>query len=137
MRVCLLFAESDKSTKVEKLASSLAKGLEMNGYLVTLIDVEKEVPKSLAQYNYIVVLTSSISFFSKNIPSSIEKFLVQSSSLGGRRSSAFIINKGLRKQKTLLTLMKIMEKQGMFITYSEIITNESFALEVGKRIKIS
>lgn len=59
MRVCLLFAESDKSTKIEKLASSLAKGLELNSHLVTLIDIEKEVPKSLAQYNYIVVLTSS------------------------------------------------------------------------------
>jgi len=137
MRVCLLFAESDKSTKIEKLASSLAKGLELNSHLVTLIDIEKEVPKSLAQYNYIVVLTSSNSFLGKNIPDSVEKFLVQSSSLGGKRSSAFVANKGLRKQKTLLTLMKIMEKQGMFITFSDILTNESFALEVGKRIKIS
>jgi hypothetical protein len=49
---------------------------------------------------------------------------------------AFITKGGLRSMKTLQALMKTMEKEGMFLKKSEILTKVDFARAVGKHIQI-
>ena len=50
------------------------------------------------------------------------------------RIDAFISKKGMRKVKTLQTLMKTMESEGMYIKNSDIISNENLAFVLGKRL---
>ncbi len=49
---------------------------------------------------------------------------------------AFITKGGIRSMKTLQTLMKTMEKEGMFLKKSEIINKVDLARAVGKRVQI-
>jgi|SRR5690554_2793837 len=132
MRVCILHQHSGLS-----IAASLQKGIEEQGHQVDLIDVEKERGKIVSHYNYVVVGSKATTLFGGKISEQTETFLKQGGTLGGKRSFAYIEKRGLRLNKSLQALMKIMESQGMFITYSDILNSPSYAYQVGKRLKIN
>ena len=49
---------------------------------------------------------------------------------------AFVTGSGLRKNKTLLNLMKAMEGEGMILKLSEVIKNPDEAQAIGKRLNV-
>lgn len=137
MRVCVLHGDSGSSTLCKDLAASLAQGIQAQGHDVDLVDVHRDAGKIISYYDYIAVGTVATGFWGGKIPSRVEEFLKQCGTISGKRSFAFIAKKGLRQGKTLQVLMKVMESQGMYLTFSEILANQAYAKEIGKRLVIS
>ena len=137
MRVCVLFGDNGSSTTCKDLAAALAQGIRMQGHDVDLVDAAKDAGKIISYFDCSGVGAISETFFGGKVPQRIEAFLKQCGTIGGKRSFAFVGKRGLRQGKTLQALMRVMESQGMFLTFSEILSNPAFAKEVGKRLVIS
>jgi len=136
MRVCVLYADQPSAKICKELAGALAKGIESQGHFVDLIEIGQNKGKTLTTYDYIVLGATPTSFFSKSFDNKVSTFLKQNGNVGGKRSFAFIPNKGLRKTKSLQNLMMIMEKEGMFVTFSEVIKSVSEAKLIGSQLLI-
>ena len=90
----------------------------------------------LTFYDYIVVITKAVSFFSASVPNVISDFLATSGMVSGKKSSCFIVPVSLRKQAVLLSLMKVLESEGMFVRTSDYIKNLNMAYIIGKHLRI-
>jgi len=137
MRVCVLYGESGNGTVCKDLASGLAEGIQAQGHIVELIDMYRDTGKIISFYDYIAVGTMATTFWGGKIPERVGDFLRQCGTISGKRSFAFIAKKGMRQSKTLQILMRAMEGQGMFITFSDILSNRGYAKEMGRRLLIS
>lgn len=87
-----------------------------------------------------IILLSGLQRFrfgEEKIPRKVDDFLKAAGTISGKRCFAFVPKRGMRVMKTLQRLMHVMESQGMYLTYSDVLTNRAFAKEVGKRLKIS
>ena len=113
---------------------ALAKGMESMGHRVDIIDAWTDNGMRLPGYEYIVIVSEPISFFSAKVPEMLPKFLSAGSGIGGKKSAAFLKKGGLRSGKTLINLMHTMEKEGMMVNWSDILFNAPHAEAMGKRI---
>jgi hypothetical protein len=113
---------------------SLAKGMEAMGHRADIIDAWTEDGIRLPAYEYITVVTEPISFFSGKLVSNVSKILAAGSSVSGKKSAAFVKKTGLFTNRALSNLMKVMEKEGMLINWSDIIFNPPHAEALGKHI---
>lgn len=137
MRVCILYAPASKGNeKMKAIAKALSEGISAQGHIVDVLDMTLEGGKIVSYYDYLIIGTESPTFFGGKIPSSVSGFLKNAGTLVGKRCMAFITKGGVRSMKTLQTLMKVMEKEGMFLKKSELITKVDFAKAVGKHIQI-
>ena len=117
MQVCILYAgKTRESDKLKAISEALAKRLTI--------------------YDYIVIGTEPVSFFSASIPGDIAKYLAGSGTVSGKRCMAFVSGSGMRKNRTLLNLMKTMESEGMILKFSEVINKPDEAQAVGKRLNV-
>lgn len=136
MRVGIVFISDNKREELLALSKELAKGLETLGHHVDIIDGTRDVNAKLTIYNYLIVGTASVSGFGGKIPEKVSKYLASSGHVGSKRSFGFVLKYGMRTEKTLLSLMKTMEHEGMFIVYSDILATPAQAFETGKRLDI-
>ncbi|MGM0431587.1 MAG: flavodoxin family protein [Spirochaetota bacterium] len=136
MNVCILAFNHAGASKFDDIIQGLAKGIGANGHRVDIINGLLETGKKVSFYDYIVLGTTAAGSFGGSIPQSISAFLGQCGTVTGKRSFAFVHKGGLRKHKTLKKLMSSMEHEGMFLKYSEIISNADEAVEIGKRLHI-
>lgn len=113
---------------------SLAKGMEAMGHRVDIMDAWTEDGVRLPGYEYIAVAAEAASFFSGKIPDALPKVLSAASSLSGKKSAAFLKKGGLFNNKALSTIMRVMEKEGMVVNWSDILFNAPHAEAMGKRI---
>ena len=113
---------------------ALAKGMEMMGHRVDIIDAWSDDGMRLPGYEYIAIAAEAASFFSAKIPEALPKILAAGSGLSGKKSAAFIKKSGLRLNGALANLMKAMEKEGMVVNWSDILLNAPHAEAMGKRI---
>ncbi|MBN2735994.1 MAG: hypothetical protein JXR70_03375 [Spirochaetales bacterium] len=118
------------------VTKGLVKGIEAQGHQVELIDGLKSMDKKLTVYQYIVIGAEAISIFGK-ISEKLTLFLSQAGQIMGKKSSAFILHSPLGSTKAIETLMKAMEKEGMFLKFSDIIRTQDEAEEIGKNLHIS
>ena len=137
MKVCILHSDLGSSSVCKELALGLSEGIQHQGHDVDLIDMQRDTGKIISYYDYIAVGTTAISFWGGKIPPVVSNFLKQCGTISGKRSFAFISKKGIRQGKTLQALMRSMESQGMYLTYSDVLSNRAYAKEVGKRLVIS
>ncbi|MDA3957658.1 hypothetical protein [Oceanispirochaeta sp.] len=135
MRVAVLYFRNG-SEKVKKIASHLARGIESQGHQVALIDAETDSDAKLTIYEYILVGTTSDSFFSSKISGKVSDFLNNAGRVSGTKCYAFIVKNGLFVTKSLHILMKSMEKEGMFLRISDVITSAEEAELIGKKLHI-
>jgi flavodoxin len=137
MRVCVLYAPVAKNNeKMKAIANALSEGISGQGHLVDVFDMTLEAGKIVSFYDYLIIGTESPTFFGGKIPASVSGFLISAGSISGKRCMAFITKGGLRSTKTLQVLMKAMEKEGMFLKKSELISKVDFAKAVGKHLQI-
>lgn len=137
MRVCVLYAPASKGNeKMKAIANALSEGISAQGHVVDVLDMTLETGKIVSFYDYLVIGTESLTFFGGKIPSSVSSFLKTAGSISGKRCMAFITKGGVRSMKTLIALMKVMEKEGMFLKKSELISKVDFAKAVGKHLQI-
>jgi len=133
MRIAVVSAPSRRRSPPD-YTQALAKGMELMGHRVDIIDAWTDNGMRLPGYEYIVIVSEPVSFFSAKIPEMLPKFLSMGSGIGGRKSAAFIKKGGLRSGKTLINLMNAMEKEGMIVNWSDILFNAPHAEAMGKRI---
>jgi len=133
MRIAVVSALSRRKSPPDYV-QALAKGMELMGHRVDVIDAWTDNGMRLPGYEYIVVVTEPSSFFSAKVPEILPKILSAGSGLGGRKSAAFVKKSGLRSNKTLSNVMKAMEKEGMVVNWCDILFNAPHAEAMGKRI---
>jgi len=134
MHVAVIYFYKNKKELLLKIARGMAKGIQAQGHQADIIDGNKEADKSLFIYKYIVIGVEAISVFGGKLPVGLMKFLKNASRLAGKRSCAFTNKSLLGSEKTLSNIMKAMEGEGMFLTYSEIFKDDIYAEEVGKKL---
>lgn len=136
MQVCILYAgKSRESDRLKSVSEALARGLAGNGHIADVVNMRTE-EKRLTIYDYVIIGTEPVSFFSASVPGEIAKFLAEAGTVSGKRCMAFVSGSGLRKNKTLLNLMKAMEGEGMILKLSEVIKNPDEAQAIGKRLNV-
>ena len=136
MQVCILYAgKTRESDKLKAISEALARGISANGHIADVVNMRTE-DKRLTIYDYIVIGTEPVSFFSASVPGDVAKYLAEAGTVSGKRCMAFVSGSGLRKGRTLLNLMKTMEGEGMILKLSEVIKNPGEAQAVGKRLNV-
>jgi menaquinone-dependent protoporphyrinogen IX oxidase len=137
MNMCVLFFGGSKREKMTEAARGLAKGLESRGiHTVQIVDGEKESGKKLTGFQYIAIGAPSENLLGGKISPNVKKFLQNCGMISGKRSFAFTINSGIRTMKTLQTLMRTMEHEGMYLKVSDIISSGSQAEAIGAKLHV-
>jgi menaquinone-dependent protoporphyrinogen IX oxidase len=133
MRIAVISAPAVKKEPSD-CVRSLVKGMESMGHRVDIVDIWTEDGYKLPGYEYIAVAAEPVSVFSGKINTNIAKMLAAGSSLVGKKSAAFVKKTGLFSGRALANVMKLMEKEGMIVNWSEILFNSPHAEAMGKRI---
>ena len=133
MRIAIVSAPAKRQAPPDYV-KALAKGMELMGHRIELVDAWTDDGMRLGGCEYIAVVTEPVSFFSGKIPEALPKILSAGSGIGGKKSAAFVKKAGLRSNKALAVLMKAMEKEGLMINWSDILLNAPHAEAMGKRI---
>jgi menaquinone-dependent protoporphyrinogen IX oxidase len=136
MRAAVVFFSAMSRDRILSIARSLARGIESQGHQVDIVDGTRDVNTKLTIYQYIAVGTEPFSNFGGKIPDKVGQFLNSSGMVAGKRSFAFVTKNLAGSPKALSRLMKSMEKEGMFLKYSAILSNAQEAEEIGKRLHV-
>lgn len=134
MRVGIVYFAPKNPQTYRTLAEGIARGLSSRGVQVDVIDGELEKEKRLSFYEYIIIGCEPASLFGRKIPPSVDRFLSQAGAIGGKRSCAFIGKHLFASSRALSQLMKLMEREGMFLTYSEILSSRNQAEQLGSHL---
>ncbi len=134
MRIALIVSGSAKGSALTAYAEALSSGMESMGHRVDILDARTHDARSLPGYEYLAVLSEPVSPFSGKIPEQLPKYLAMAGSLVGKKSAAFIRNSGFFSGKALSALMRAMEKEGMWVNWSENLLKPEQAAAVAKRI---
>ena len=110
--------------------------MESQGHQVDVVDGERDVNTKLTIHSYIVIGTEAITSFTGKIPDRVDSFLASAGIVAGKRSYAFVSKTALGSNRALVRLMKAMEKEGLFLKNSNILTSAAEAEEIGKRLHI-
>ena len=135
MKVAVVFFAEKKRDILLNISKALAKGIEAQGHQVDIIDGCKENNIKLTVHKYIAIGAESASLFTGKISDKISFFLGSVGSIAGKRSFAYVI-KSINSFKTLSNLMKVMEKEGMFLNNSTVFVTPEEALELGSQLQI-
>ena len=136
MRAAVVFFEGKNRVKTLEITKSLAQGMESQGHQVDIIDGDHDVNTKLTMYQYIAVGASALNTFGGKVTDHMAKYLSSSGIIAGKRSFAFAVKGGMRIGKTLSTIMKAMEHEGMFLKYSEVLSSAVEAEAIGKRLHL-
>ncbi|MDR1251742.1 MAG: hypothetical protein LBK62_06200 [Treponema sp.] len=133
MRIAIISAPSIRKAPPDYI-KALAKGMESMGHRADLIDAWTGDGFRLPGYEYIAVVAEPVSVFSGKISEAAANILSVGSGLVGKKSAAFVKKGSLFTGRALANLMRIMEKEGMTINWSDILLNSPHAEVLGKRI---
>ncbi|MDR2953336.1 MAG: hypothetical protein LBU82_08860 [Treponema sp.] len=133
MRIAVVSAPAARK-QAPDYVQALVKGMQSMGHRVDILDAWTGDGFKLPAYEYIAVASEPVSFFSGKIPQAVSLILAAGSSLGGKKSAAFIRKGGLFSNRALANLMKAMEKEGMLINWSDLLLSTPHAEALGKRI---
>ncbi len=137
MKSVVLYADSGQKTTAKELAKALSKGIQQQGAECDLIDVKRDGGTRIAMYQYVAIIATPTSLWGGKIDPVFSSFLRQNGSVAGKRCSAFVSKHSIRKTKTLQALFKVMEQEGMYLTYSDILTSASQAQVSGTHLKLT
>ena len=133
MRIAIVSSPAVKSPPPDYV-KAIAKGMQSMGHQADIIDAWTEDGFKLPAYDYIAVTAEPVSFLSGKIPAVVSKLLAAGSSLSGKKSAAFIKKPALFSNKALANLMQAMEKEGMYVNWSDFLLNKIHAEAMGKQI---
>jgi hypothetical protein len=133
MRVVIISASAQRKP-IPDYVSALQKGMASMGHHVDIMDAWTEDGFRLPAYEYIAVTAEAVSLFGGKMPEVLSKILSSGSGVVGKKSAAFLKKTGPFTGKAMSNLMRLMEKEGMFVNWSDIILSASQAESLGKRI---
>jgi menaquinone-dependent protoporphyrinogen IX oxidase len=137
MRAAVVFFAVKNRDEVLSIARALAKGMESQGHQIDVVDGMRDVNTKLTLHSYIAVGTEAVSLFGGKIPEKVAFFLASAGHIVGKRSFAFVRKTPFGANGALLRLMKAMEREGMYLKYSEIIRTAEAGEEIGSRLHMS
>ncbi|MCL2557497.1 MAG: hypothetical protein FWE09_03370, partial [Treponema sp.] len=105
-----------------------------DGHIVDVINANESDGARLPGYDYVAIVTETLSFFSARLPDAVKKILDSARALGGKKGAAFVRKGGFRFNRALAVLMNAMEKEGMVVNWSDILLSVAHAEAMGKRI---
>lgn len=126
MRVALVYIPAKGPEALAALSKSMARALESAGHFVDLAQARADESPRLTGYDYVIVGTESSTAMGK-IPERVAQFLAQAGMVSGKRSMAFLRRSGLRPERALAKLMKVMEAEGMIVNCAEVVASEAAA----------
>ena len=135
MRVAVVYYAEKQRDRLKELAQALARGIQSQNVLVDVMDA-RDLNGKLTIYQYVALGTEVTGNFGGKIPPGLAAFLKTSGHLVGKRCFAFLPNRGLRREKSLLALMKVMEAEGMLVAYSDLLQGAAAAESAGKKLDI-
>jgi hypothetical protein len=136
MRAAVIFFSSASRERILALAKSLSQGIGEQGHQVDLIDGDRELNARLTGYQYLAIGAEPLSGFGGKLPDKIPQFLSSAGMVSGKHSFAFVSKTTFGSMKALSRLMKSMEKEGMLIKNSSILSSPQEAQEIGKRLHV-
>jgi flavorubredoxin len=136
MRTVVVFFSGSNRNRILALAKALAKGMESQGHQVDIVDGDHDVNTKLTAYQYLAVGTEPLSGLGGKISEKISQFLNSAGMIAGKKSFAFVHKNVAGAGKALSRLMKVMEKEGMFIKNSNILSSAEEAEAVGRKLHI-
>jgi hypothetical protein len=104
------------------------------GHRADIISAWTDDGFSLPAYDYLVISAETLSFFSCKFPDCLHKILSATGGIAGKRSAAFLGKKCLFINKALAALMSAMEKEGMFVNWSDTLLSAEQSEALAKRI---
>ncbi len=134
MRVAVISLSAGTSGKLALIAQSLGKGLESAGHRVDFFDPKVD-PMPIASYDYIIVGSESEGLWGR-LPKVVPEYLRRCHGLSGKRSFAFVRKSGLRPARALSRLMRLVEAEGMRLTWSEILSSAEEAALAGREAPV-
>ena len=137
MRVAVVFFSGRNRDKLMGLAKAVARGIEKQGNQVDTFEGQRDANVKLTIYQYIVVGAEPVGTFGGKLPDSVKTFLAGAGAVAGKKSYAFVIKARFGAAKSLTTLMKVMEGEGMLIKTSDILRSAVEAEEIGRRLHVS
>jgi len=135
MRAAVVYYSEKHKVYLRDIAKALAKGIESQGIRVDVVNA-REFSNRLTSYQFVAFGTEASGTFGGQISPDVSKFLKRTVSVSGIRSFGFIARKGMRCGKSLLSLMKAMEAEGMFLLSSDVIGGSDVAEDIGKKLII-
>jgi hypothetical protein len=125
---------ADKNENFINLVKGIEKGIIEQGHQVTIINM-KEYGGTLTIYKYIILGCNCTSAFGGRIPEKLIYKIKNFGMLSGKYCSAFV-DKKFGDSKTLTNLMKSLEKEGMIVCSSQILTSNDHAYSYAKNLHI-
>ena len=135
MRICIAY-QCFTNRKIEEYAKSLALGLEQqSNAVIELVDIAKDSDKNLTGFKYILFGSDKKNFFGSKLDNRYITFLKNCGHISGKHSFAFT-SKGFNAYKFLSTFMRELEKEGVFIKNSAVLSSAVEAKIVGSKLHI-
>ena len=118
------------------MVQALVRGIEKQGHDITVINGKTDTDVSLTPFNYIVIGVQKSGLITKKAPEGLSSFLENAGMVSGKRCYAFTLKHGIASGRFLLSIMKTMESEGMYLKKSDVISNSAEAEAVGSRLHI-
>ena len=137
MRVAVVFFSGKNRDGMLRLAQAVARGIEKQGNQVDTFEGSRDPNAKLTIYQYIAVGAEPSGTLGGKIPDSVKTFLAGAGAVSGKKSYAFVSKSTFGAAKSLASLMKVMEGEGMMIKTSDILRSPAEAEEIGRRLHVS
>jgi flavorubredoxin len=136
MRAAVVFFSSASRERIMALAKALSQGIGRQGHQVDVIDGDRDVNSRLTMYQYLAVGCEPLPGLGGKLPDKVAQFLSSAGTISGKRGFAFVRRSGFGSQKALSRLMKNMEKQGILLRNSAVLSSPQEAEQVGQRLHV-
>lgn len=136
MRTAVVYFYESNRDLALSVAKGLARGIESKGHSCDLIDGMNDSQSKLSAYQYICIGHQFSSLMAGKVSSKAQEFLAQAGLIGGKRCFAYISKKGFGSAKTMKRLMHLLEKEGMFVQYSDQLQTQEEAKVIGTHLQI-
>ena len=131
MRIALLYFSQSNNSTFTSYAKEVEKGIIENTHFVDLMP--KGNVRSLTGYKNIVIGYENESMLGGKTSDGFIRMIKSSGDISGKYCYVFV-NKKLRSNALLRNLMRLLEKEGLIICSSEIITSKEEGFNFGKRL---
>jgi hypothetical protein len=128
MRIAVIHFPVRNDGRLASIAGALAAALEKAGHRVEILDGKREANAKLLRFEYILIGTEPRGL-NGQLPAALLPFLASSGPADGLRACAFVRRRGLFHAKTLASLMKAMEREGMRVNAFETLVDADAAGE--------
>ncbi|OJF76894.1 MAG: hypothetical protein BKP49_04830 [Treponema sp. CETP13] len=134
MRVLILHFLDTRNAKNITILRNLQAASENNGHQVTLMNAKDVGNLQFPMYEYVCIVTKSAKLFGAKLPSQMGEILNKHGTLSGKKGCSLVVKGGFSSDKMNTLVMKAMEKEGIFIDYSQVIESPEHAKSIGKKI---